>query len=106
MGKPYTHNPDTTNTEAVITIPAPSGTGVIEVEHIGFSYNGVPAAARLLTIESPSGTVLQQYFVTNGGPGPIGMSGSCVRGAAGQAMVIRLAADASLKGCVNAIQRT
>lgn len=105
MGKAWTHNPDTTNTAAVITIPAMSGECSIEVEHVGFSYNATPAAAQLLTIESPPGTVLQQYFITTAGPGPVPMSGSCIRGAKGQAMVIRLPADASAKGCLNAIER-
>lgn len=105
MGKPHTHNPNTTNTAAVVTIAAKSGSVAIEIEQISFSFNGVPSSAKLLTVESPSGTVLNQWFVTNGGPGPISFSGSCLKGAPGEAMVVRLEADASLKGCVNAIER-
>jgi hypothetical protein len=104
MGKPWTNNPNATNTEAVITIPASPGCA-IEVEQISFSYDGTPSASRLLTFESPSGTVLQQWWVTNGGPGPLELGKSGVKGAVGQDVVVRLPADASLKGIVNAIQR-
>lgn len=105
MGKPHTHNPNTTNTEAVVTIAAKTGSVAIELEQISFAFDGTPSSAKLLTVESPSGTVLQQWWITNGGPGPIGFSGSCLKGAAGEAMIVRLAADASLKGIVNAIER-
>jgi hypothetical protein len=104
MGKPLTHAP-ADNTEAVVTIAASAGVAH-EIEFIGFSYDEAPAAAKLLTIESPATTVLHTYYITSAGPGPIQMSGSCLRGAKGSALVVRLAAGgAGIAGSLNVIQR-
>jgi hypothetical protein len=104
MGIPKTHAP-ADNTEAVITISAIPG-GRIEIESVSFSFDEDPAAAAALTIESPASTVLWKTFVTKGGPGHFDFSGSCIRGAVGQALVVRLAAGGSgVAGVVNCVQR-
>lgn len=106
MGKSWTsNNADSTNTEAKITIPAKPNGVAVEIEALEFSYDGTPTTPQLLTVESPENTIIRRWWVTAGGPGPISFSGSCIRGAAGQAMVIRLPADASRKGAVNATER-
>lgn len=104
MGKPLVHAP-ADNTEAVITITAVTGV-THEIESYGFSYDEAPASAKAFTIESPSGTVLQKWYVTAAGPGPITASGSCIRGASGQALIVRLAAGGSgIAGSVNCVHR-
>lgn len=104
MGKPLYHAP-ADDTAAVITIAASSGVAH-EIESYGFSFDEAPAAAKAFTIESPSGTVLQKWYVTAAGPGPITASGSCLRGAVGEALVIRLASGgAGIAGSVNCIHR-
>lgn len=105
MGKPWIADGGSNNTAAVLTIPAPTGAAFIEIEQLSWSYNATPSAG-VLTVESPSGTELHRWRITNGGPGFIPFSGSCLRGAPGQALVVRLSAEASAIGCVNAIQRT
>lgn len=104
MGKPLVHDPGD-NTESLITIAAVSGVAH-EIEGYGFSYDEAPAAAKAFTVESPSGTVLQKWYVTSAGVGPIPSSGSCLRGASGEALIIRLAAGgAGIAGSVNCIHR-
>jgi hypothetical protein len=103
MGKPY-YNAPTAGNEAVITVPASTDI-CLEIEHVGFSYDSTPTGG-VVTIESPSGTVLQKYYVTTSGPGPVPMSGSCLKGAAGSEIVIRLASGGvSVSGAVNCIVR-
>jgi hypothetical protein len=104
MGKPLCDAP-ADNTAAVITIAAQPGVAH-EIENYGFSYDEAPAAAKAFTIESPSGTVLQKWYVIAGGVGPIPASGSCIRGEVGEALVVRLAAGgAGIAGSVNCVQR-
>lgn len=105
MGKPLYHAPSS-NTEALITIAAGNTNTAHEIEFISWSFDADPAAAAALTVESPSGTVLQKWLVTKGGPGFIPFSGSSIRGAVGSAMLVRLATGGSgVSGTVNAIQR-
>lgn len=103
MGKPHT-SAGTVSTENVLTIPAIAG-GKVELESVGFSFDVAPSAAVLLTVESPSGTVLHRWFVSAAGAGPINYGGSCVDGAKDQAMVIRLAAATGSIGHLNAVTR-
>lgn len=103
MGKPLTHKPSS-NTAAVVTIAAVTGVAH-ELEFISFSYDAAPTNGNL-KIESPSGTTLQEFYVTAAGPGFIPFSGSAVKGASGQAMIITLAAGGSgVSGIVNVLQR-
>ena len=103
MGTPLYHAP-ASNVEAVITIAAVTGVSH-EIEMVGFSYDGTPTGG-VLTIESPALTVLQKYYVTSSGPGPIGLAGSCLKGSEGSALVVRLTAGGSgVSGSVNCIQR-
>lgn len=105
MGKAHTHAP-AADTLALITIPAITD-GNVEIEQLAWSFDAAPAAAKLLSIESPSGTILYQFEITAAGPGFIPFSGSCIRGAKSQAMLVRLAADTGgAKGKVSCIQRT
>lgn len=104
MGIPLCHSP-ASDTAAVITIAAVSGVAH-EVEQIGFSYDADPEAGAYVQIESPSGTVLQKYYVTKAGPGPVPLGNSCLKGAVGQELIITLTAGASgQSGTINAIQR-
>lgn len=104
MGTPYTATA-ASNTEVVLTIDAVSGVAH-ELEFVGCGFDGDPAATKLLTVESPSGTILHRWPITAGGPAPIGYSGSCIKGTVGQAMIVRLAADSGgAVGYVNAVKR-
>jgi hypothetical protein len=104
MGKPYYAVSPTANSEAAVTVPASTDI-CLEIEHVGFSYDSTPTGG-VITIESPSGTVLQKYYVTTSGPGPVPMSGSCLKGAAGSEIVVRLTAGGSgVNGSVNCIVR-
>ena len=103
MGTGY-YNAPAANTEALITIPAVTDV-CLELEHVGFSYDSAPTGG-VITIESPSGTILQKYYVTSAGPGPVPLSGSCIKGAVGSAMLVRLsAAGSGVSGAVNCIAR-
>jgi hypothetical protein len=104
MGKALTHNPNATNTEALITIAA-DGDVTHEIESVLFSYDIAPPSPALLTIESPSGTVIHQWWVTAAGPGPVPFSGSCIKGAKGQALLVRLPAIIGGKGIINTVRR-
>jgi hypothetical protein len=94
------------NTATVITITAVTGTAH-EIEMLGWSYDaGGTLSGGRLTVESPSGTYLFDINVTAAGAGFIPFSGSTLRGASGQAVIITLAAGGSgVVGKVNAIQR-
>ncbi len=106
MGIPLT-NTHASGGAAVITIAALDSNTTnnqrIELEFVGWSYDAAPTGGNL-KIESPSGTTLMTLDITAAGPGFIPFSGSCIRGAAGQAMIITLA-DGSVGNKVFALQR-
>ena len=104
MGKPLVHAP-ASNTAAVITIAAVPGVAH-ELESVSFSYDAAPTGGSI-TIESPSGTVLQKLFITAAGAGPMPFGGSCLKSTSvNAAMIITLAAGGGgVSGIVNAIQR-
>ena len=104
MGAASNNAPVAANTEAVVTLLA-AGSESVEIEAISFSYSDTPTGG-VLTVESPSGTILHHWYITSGGPGPISFSGSCIKGAAGQSLVVRLTAGgAGIYGSVNVIRR-
>lgn len=103
MGKPYTHSPSAA-TAAIITITAVPDVAH-EIEMLGWSYDADPTGGNL-KVESPSGTTLFEFDITNKGPGFIPLSGSCLKGASGQAVIITLASGAgAVSGIVNCIKR-
>jgi hypothetical protein len=112
MAKPYT-NTSAANAAAAITIPAlnppsdnPNVLGsYIELETVSFGYSAAPTGG-VLTIESPPGTVLHEWPIVAGGPGLMTFSGSCLKGAAGQAVKVNLTAGgADITGSVNCTVR-
>lgn len=104
MGIAHTHSPSSA-TAAVITIPASTGVAH-EIEMLAWSYDDTPTGGNL-KIESPSGTKIFEVDITAGGPGFIPLSGSCIKGAESQALIITLASGAgSVSGIVNAIRRS
>lgn len=80
-----------------------SSLGFVEIEMIAWSYDAAPTAGNL-KVESPVGTTIFTVDITAAGPGFIPFSGSCIKGAIGQAMRITLA-DGGVNMKVNAIQR-
>lgn len=105
MGNPLTTRSGTSNNEESITIAAIDSTlHTIELTSVGCSYTGSPTAGKL-TIESPSGTILQQWDVNTTVPQNFEFPGG-LKGAKGQAVVVRLAAAGTgCVGSVNAVQR-
>lgn len=77
------------HTAAVVTITAET-TVAQEIEFIAWSYDTDPTGGNL-KVESPSGTTLMSLDITSKGPGFIPFSGSCLRGAADQALIVTLA---------------
>lgn len=104
MGKCH-HGVEAANTAVVVTIPALSSDTTVKLESYGCSFDVAPAAATLFSVESPSGTVIQSWWITAAGPAPINPNGSCVEGVKGQSLVLRLAAATGCIGRVNAIVR-
>lgn len=103
MGVPLKHLPAAA-TAAVITISAITGVAH-EIEAVLWSYDAAPTGGNL-KIESPSGTTLLSVDVTSAGVGFLPFSGSCIKGASGEALIITLASGAgAVVGKVNAIQR-
>lgn len=102
MNNPLTHKP-AANTAAIIDIAAVDGVSH-ELIFYGCAYDVAPAAGMYLTIESPVGTILQQWPVTAAGPAPIPTPQ--IKGAKGAALRVKLTADSGgAVGCVNAVQR-
>lgn len=103
MGTPYYHAPAAA-TAAVITLAANTGVAH-EIEMLAWSYDAAPTGGNL-KVESPSGTTLFEFDITAAGPGFIPLSGSCLKGASGSAMIITLASGAgAVSGIVNCIKR-
>lgn len=91
--------------DALITIAAvDNSVGVgptVEMVGVSFGYDAVPTAG-ILKIESPVGTIIQEWPVTNSGPGFIPTSS--LQGAVGQTVVVTLTDGGSgVTGYVNAI---
>jgi hypothetical protein len=105
MGKGLNNSP-ASNTAAVINIGSLGENGVIELEHLTWSYDGVPASPANIKIESPVGTVIYSVDEPSAGIGFDHFSGSGLAGAVGAAMRITAAAGGSGVTCkVNVIQR-
>ena len=98
------HKPST-NTAATKTIALIATDTPVEIEGIHWSYSADPTGGNL-KIESPSGTTIYDVDITNGGPGFLPFSGSCLKGAKGQAVIVTLAAGGlGIQGIVNIFQR-
>lgn len=92
-GAVYYHAPND-DTAATVTIPAyNSFDSAREISSIQFSYDDTPTGG-LLTVESPSGTVIWRHHITAAGIGPIDFP-TPLPGAEGQAMIVTLAAGGS-----------
>lgn len=102
MAKGLVGTPNTAGQACVLNIPAMGENGRIELEGITFGYDGLPTGG-LVTIESPVGTVIDKFPVTNSGPGPINYSGTGLAGPPGAAMRLTLAAaGGSVTGYISA----
>ena len=77
----------------------------VEIEAILVGYDATPTnipAVGLITIESPVGTIMLQGPISNAGLAPVPFSGSCFKGALGQAVKITLtAAGSGITGYLN-----
>lgn len=105
MATSRVHAPSS-NTSAIVTIAASATGAWHEIEGIYWSYDAAPTGGSLL-VESPSGTTLLSLSITAAGPGFLPFSGSCLRGATSQAMIITLAAGGSgVTGKINVQQRS
>lgn len=103
MSEPTSYKASGSNADAVITIAAVTST-VITLDQVSFGYDGDPTAGHL-KIESPSGTILQEWPITAKGPGVFSFRDG-LAGAVGQAVIITLAAAGSgVVGYVNAVRR-
>lgn len=93
-----------THTDAVVTIAAVTGVAhQIESIHVTLT-GGTPAST--LKVESPSGTILFQAAFTAAGSYNFNFSGSCLRGALSQALIVTLTdGGASIVGNLNVLQR-
>jgi hypothetical protein len=69
------YNTAAVNTDVVVTLhgidasTAPSANARHCIKEIAWSLTADPAAAISIKVESPSGTVIHSFDVTNGGPG-------------------------------------
>ena len=78
------------NTDVVIDLAAPVGPTRRTVKHISWSHNGTPAAVTRMTVESPAGTVLQDWDITAGGPGFMEFPNNGIPGAEGQILRVKM----------------
>lgn len=97
---------EASNTAVVVTVAAVPNV-CHEIEMLGWSYDaGGTLSTGRLSVQSPSGTYLFDIDITSNGAGFIPMSGSCLKGASGQDLIITLAAGGSgVVGKLNAIRR-
>lgn len=104
MGLPLT-NSGGSNADSVINVSAIGPSSAIEFENVSFGYDNTPTGG-IIKIESPVGTIIQQWPVTTSGPGELTFSGSCVSCPPGRAARITLTAGSGgVTGYVNAVQR-
>lgn len=94
---------ESTNTELVLTVPAYGDSLHRSLQHLSWSFGGDPEAAILLTVESPANTVIQQWSITKGGPGFIDFGKPGVEGAAGEAIIVRLAEAVNTTATLNGV---
>jgi hypothetical protein len=88
------------NTAATITLPAVAGQ-INVISGLTWSFSSNPSSGILLTL-SDNGTVIRQWYVTNGGPGPFHFDPPLANAAVNTALVATLAAAGSgISGTVN-----
>lgn len=69
------YNTAAANTDVVITLTgidastAPGAAARHMIKQIGWSLTGEPVAAVSVTVQSPSGTTIESFYITKGGPG-------------------------------------
>jgi len=103
-GKPLHASGNTTNT-VTITIAA-----VSDVEHTvnhvsaSLDTDATDVANTWVTVESPANTVLWKAIISKAGPAPINFPSDGVRGASGQALLVKLNGADDITGYLNAIQ--
>lgn len=105
MAKLHTALGSGANSELILTVPAMSGGGKINLEMINFSLSAAPSSPVLMTIESPSGTVKGYGYITSAGMGPVPMGNSTLEGALDQAVLIRIPAVPGATAALMAFER-
>ena len=101
----YATGNTTASGNVAITIAAVSGVRHA-VNHIAWSLNADPTDVvnTKVTVESPSATVLWGFTLTAKGPGSVNLPGGGIRGAEGEALVVRLGGKDNLIGHLSALQ--
>jgi hypothetical protein len=88
-----------------MTLAAVDTKSPVTIENLTIGYDGTPTGGGV-TIESPSGTTIFEQKIATADPKHFGFSGSGLNGAAGEALIVTLAAAGAVTGRVSAVQRT